>query len=159
MQIDGVAEAGRGNEAEGEGEEGAQRVGGVGTRRVVLANTLASLMTLPNFQDLIRPVSGEVVAAVGLSQRGVLAAAERGTQHIAPALMSELQDAISCLYYVLQRHGAYLASDSYCPYAPDEDVLPGVPQHVPAVQCVPGSHLGRTAVLLAASAMITALKV
>lgn len=77
-----------------------------------------------------------------------------------------LQDAISSLYYILQRHGAHLASDLHRPYNPDQDAVALCCTHaalLPVAVAVPGGGDGgygggRGAVMAAADAMVIALK-
>jgi hypothetical protein len=56
-----------------------------------------------------RPCSTEVVALVASSILQVLRAAEGG-MNVVPALMEEVQDGVSVLYYLLQRFGVHLAT-------------------------------------------------
>ncbi|KAG1680341.1 hypothetical protein FOA52_015431 [Chlamydomonas sp. UWO 241] len=76
---------------------------------VVLGQALTSLLWLPQFHEWVRPVAVGVVRVMAGCISSVVGAAGSGA-HVAPALMQEVQDAISSLYYIVSRHGADIAA-------------------------------------------------
>ncbi|GAB4815826.1 hypothetical protein N2152v2_002872 [Parachlorella kessleri] len=117
------------------------------TPAVPLGQALTSLLGLPAMRPFLGAAAAPAVASVVLSIKGVLSGVTAGAAgsgsadgvvegggpaalHIPPGVMEDVQDAVSALYYMLTAYSHELA----------------------------GSQEGRRAVLLAADALLVALK-
>ncbi|GAX83456.1 hypothetical protein CEUSTIGMA_g10881.t1 [Chlamydomonas eustigma] len=76
--------------------------------QVVLGQALLSLLWLPEFNQWIRPCCKAALQVMVECVDGILAAGATGS-HVAPHLMQDVQDAISCIYHLVSTHGAEIA--------------------------------------------------
>lgn len=117
-----------------------------------MGQVILSVMGLPSAHDFLGQVATDSVFILSSGIRHVLETAEQG-QHIAPAVMEHVQDAISCLYYLVQHHGQYVCSaepgDSATP-----SLLRSLRDEARQASRLPGAH----ALVHAAQTMFRALQ-
>lgn len=105
--------------------------------RAVLADTMFSLLEFKPMQTKLRRVCMEALSALANGVLDVVAAASSGMR-ILQSSAEEVQDAISAMYAIMQRHGGYIANETG---AHGRDAIAAAAQAVLLVLQVHSSHL------------------